>query len=98
VFALHRLELYMPHEPPGVIGKRSTEQLTNAKTVWEANRAKVRNLTEFLALKRRFGPTGEPVKLRFNGPRMLLGEWDAQQPLADFGPPPDWDSMEGNYR
>ena len=99
VFALHRPEIYMPSEPPRTLGKRSSEQDTNAKTAWEAQRAKVRGLTEFLALKRRFGPTGEPVRLRFNGPRMTLADWDAPQTHAPaWSEPPDWEATEGNYR
>jgi hypothetical protein len=54
-------------------GKRSAEQFANAKSAWDALREGVRGVTEFLALKRRFGPTGEPVRLRFNGPHDACG-------------------------
>jgi hypothetical protein len=76
VFALHRPELYMPLEPPRVSLLLGDEKRANVKSTLEQERAKVRDLTEFIALKRRFGPTGYPARLRFDGPRMLLSDWD----------------------
>jgi replicative DNA helicase len=76
VFALRRPELYMPLEPPRVSLLLGDEKKANVKSTWEQERAKVRDVTEFIALKRRFGPTGYPARLRFDGPRMLLSDWD----------------------
>jgi len=99
VFALHRPELYMPMEQPRLPSGQSKEKLADAQSAWEQERAKVRDVAEFIALKRRFGPTGTPVKLRFNGPRMLLTEWreDAaarQMSLMTAPPVGRWDDVE----
>lgn len=76
VFALHRPELYMPRECPHLNAKMKDEARVTALADWDAELAKFAGVTEFIALKRRFGPTGYPCKLRFDGPRMLIREWD----------------------
>lgn len=81
VFALHRPELAMAGGPNLPMGLQS-EKAANIRSHWEEQRKAVRGLTEFMALKRRFGPTGSPCRLRFDGPRMLLSEWLDE-------PPPD---------
>lgn len=91
VFALHRPELYMPEEMPRAAGvKQSDEQRISAMARWDEERARVRGLAEFSALKRRFGPTGMR-RLRFDGPRMTFADPDAPPPgLFD-------DALDGAY-
>jgi replicative DNA helicase len=75
VFALHRPELYMGDGPPTSQHSLSKEKQADKDAAWHADRAKAAGVAEFIALKRRFGPTG--IKsLRFNGPRMLLSDPD----------------------
>jgi replicative DNA helicase len=85
VLALHRPELTMGDDPPLSLGGRSAEAMANREAQWRHLRAAARGVSEFGAIKRRFGPTGW-VRMRFDGPRMLLCEREpAHEPPADLG-------------
>jgi hypothetical protein len=44
---------------------------------WRVRREAVRGVVEFGSLKRRFGPSDQWRRMRFDGPKMLLREEDA---------------------
>jgi replicative DNA helicase len=84
VFCLWRPEIDLDTECPDFAGHGSEEQQAKKRSEWWARRNSVRNVAEFGALKRRFGPTGWK-KMKFDGPRMLFV--DPPDPDA----PPDED-------
>ncbi len=83
VFALHRKELYMPVEMPAPPRTMAAEKVANLQSAWAQERKTVAGLAEFGSVKRRFGPKGN-TKLYFDGPRMLLSEWQEATPQHDF--------------
>lgn len=87
VVALHRPELYMPEAPPVTAGRMTDEMRANAAAQYERERAKKLGITEFFALKRRFGPTGM-CELRFNGPRMTVSPIEKTPDQSSLGLPP----------
>lgn len=86
IFALYRRELDMPPEPPGINFVRKAEDRAQKLWEWEEQKRVAAGQAEFIALKRRFGPTGT-AHLRFVGSRMLFAEMElgqAQKEEHDF--------------
>lgn len=83
VFALHRPELYMDASPPKTDVRLSQEKQAAIRAAWHYERAQAKNVTEFIALKRRFGPQAS-CRLQFLGPRMLLRPFPDSSPQSDL--------------
>jgi replicative DNA helicase len=96
VYALHRPEMYMPEEPPPMPSGTSAEKVANRNSEWEQQRAKVRGVAEFHALKRRFGAKGFRI-LHFDGPRMLLSEPNKAPAAPDLLDHNDYPMSEADY-
>lgn len=97
VFALFRPELYMSHDPPATMAGTSAEKAANARSAWENERKAVRNLAEFGALKRRFGPANDWAKLRFDGPRLSFQPWVDEDKMPDLLDSNDYPMSEADY-
>ena len=85
VFALYRPELGMPNDPPAPAMRATAEKQAQIDADWRKRREDVRGLVEFGSLKRRFGPSDQWRRLRFDGPRMLLHKEDAGGLFNDGG-------------
>lgn len=73
IHAIYRREMDMPADPPGIGLLRSAEKQAEARHDWDEQKRAARGAAEWIALKRRFGPTGS-THLRFDGPRQLFRE------------------------